>query len=168
MKKDILKKFVFFFLYFLLITFVKKYFSFSFWTFWFGGLVGLFLSNIDHLLYIFVFKPYELTSQRVISFIKNKRIKESLRLIYDTKDERIDLIFHSIYFQIIFLVLTFWIITSSGNLFSRGLVLSFLLSLVIYLVDKVSKGQVILLDSQKSKIYLIGMVLALFILGLLF
>ncbi|HTK03483.1 MAG TPA: hypothetical protein VL401_01815 [Alphaproteobacteria bacterium] len=42
-----------------------------------------------------------------------------------------ELIFHTIFFQIIFLVLTFWILTSSGSLFGKGLVLSFALHLSV-------------------------------------
>ena len=168
MKKDIINNFIFFISYFLLITLVKRYFSFSFWPFWIGGVVGLFLANIDHLLHIFVFKPYELTSQRVNSLVKNKRIKEALILLYDTRNERTGLIFHTLNFQIIFLILTFWLLSSSGNLFGRGLVLSFFLNLVIYLLRKLISGEIILIDKDKSKLYFFGLVLTLFIFGLLF
>lgn len=168
MKKDILNNIIFLLLYFLLITLVKRYFSFNYWQFWIGGLIGLFLSNVDHLLHVFIFKPYELTSQRVTSLINSKRIKEALILLYDTKNERTDLIFHSINFQIIFLVLTFWLISSSGNLFGRGLVLSFLLNLVIYLLRKMIRNEIILVDKEKSKFYFAGVVLALFVFGFLF
>lgn len=158
MKKDIINNFVFLISYFLLITLIKKYFSFSYWPFWIGGVIGLFLANVDHLLYVFVFKPYELTSQRVMALIRNKRFKEALILLYDTKSERTDLIFHSFNFQIIFLILTFWLMSSSGNLFGRGLVLSFLLSMVIYLLR----------DKNKSGFYFVGIVLLLFIFGFMF
>lgn len=168
MKKNILNNFVFFVSYFILITLVKRYFSFSYWPFWIGGVVGLFLANIDHLLHVFVFKPYELTSQRVVTLIKNRRIKDALTLLYDTKDERTNLIFHTFNFQILFLVLTFWLMSSSGNLFGRGLVLSFLLNLVIYLLRKLIVGEIILIDKDKSKLYFVGLVLALFIFGFLF
>lgn len=168
MKKYIINNFIFLISYFLLITLFKKYFSFSFWPFWVGGMVGLFLGNVDHLLHIFVFKPYELTSQRIVSLTREKRFKEVLRLLYDTKDERVNLIFHTINFQVIFLALTFWVMSSSGNLFGRGLVLAFLLNLVIYLSRKLFKGVIILIDINKSRLYFAGLVLALFIFGFLF
>lgn len=158
MKKDIINNFVFLISYFLLITLIKKYFSFSYWPFWIGGVIGLFLANVDHLLYVFVFKPYELTSQRVMALIRNKRFKEALILLYDTKSERSDLVFHSFNFQIIFLILTFWLMSSSGNLFGRGLVLSFLLSMVTYLLR----------DKGRSRFYFVGIVLLLFIFGFMF
>ena len=168
MKKDILNNFIFLVSYFLLITLVKKYFSLDYWPFWIGGIAGLFLANIDHLLHIFVFKPYELTSQRVISLLKGRSYKETLRLLYDTKDERVDLIFHTVNFQIIFIVLTFWLLSSSGNLFGRGLVLAFLLNLVVYLLRKLLKNEIILIDKNKSVVFFAGMVFLLFIFGFLF
>lgn len=131
MKKDLINNFIYFFSFFLLVTLFNKLFSFSYWPFYVGGLIGLFMPNLDHLLYVFVFKPLELTSQRVKLLISEKRYKEAINLLYDTKDERKDLIFHSTNFQLIFAVLTFWVISSSGNLFGRGLVLGFFLSLVI-------------------------------------
>lgn len=168
MKKTVLINFLLLFSYFLLITLIKRYFSFSYWLFWVGGLVGLYLSDVDHLLHVFVFKPYELTSQRIMALVRVKRIKEALLLLYDTKNERTNLIFHSFNFQIIFLVLTFWLMSSSGNLFGRGLVLSFLLNIVIHLARKLANNEIILIDKDKSKIYFVGVVLALFIFGFLF
>lgn len=168
MKKDILNNFIFLFSYFLLITLFKRYFSFSYWPFWVGGVMGLFLVNIDHLLHVFVFKPYELTSQRVATLIKNRRIKDALTLLYDTRDERTNLIFHAFNFQLLFLILTFWLMSSSGNLFGRGLVLSFLLNLVIYLLRKLVGGEIILIDKDKSRLYFAGLVLTLLIFGFLF
>lgn len=135
MKKDITNNLIFFFSFFTLVTLFNKLFSFGYWPMYLGGLIGLFLPNLDYLLYIFVFKPFELTSQRVSTLIKEKRYKEAITLLYDTRDERKNLIFHSTNFQLIFAVLTFWVISSSGNLFGRGLVLGFFLNLVIYAKD---------------------------------
>lgn len=130
-KKEVLNNLIYFFIYFVFVTLFNKLFSFTYWPIYLGGLIGLFMPNLDHILYIFVFKPLELTSQRVKILINEKRYKEALMLLYDTKEERKDLIFHSTNFQLIFAVLTFWVISSSGNLFGRGLVLGFFLSLVI-------------------------------------
>lgn len=131
MKKEVLNNLIYLFIYFVFVTLFNKLFSFTYWPFYIGGLVGLFMPNLDHLLHVFVFKPFELTSQRVSILIKEKRYKEALILLYDTKNERNDLIFHTTNFQLIFAVLTFWVISSSGNLFGRGLVLGFFLNLVI-------------------------------------
>lgn len=136
MKKEIVKYSVLLFSYFLFLVLFNKLFSFSYWPLYLGALVGLLLSFTDHILHVFVFKPYELTSIRIKQFIKQKQFKNAILLLYDTKDERKDLIFHTLIFQIIFLVLTFWIITSSGNYFVKGLVLSYFLSICIYSRNK--------------------------------
>lgn len=129
MKKSIINNLTYFFLYFIFITLINKLFSFSHILLYLGGLVGLFLPNLDHLLYVFIFRPFELTSQRIKLLINEKRYKEALILLYQTKEERVDLIFHSLNFQIIFTILTFWVISSSGSIFAKGLVLGSLLNL---------------------------------------
>ncbi|KKU17509.1 MAG: hypothetical protein UX25_C0008G0010 [Candidatus Woesebacteria bacterium GW2011_GWC2_45_9] len=55
----------------------------------------------------------------------------SLNLLAETRSERTRLIFHTATFQLIFLVLTFFVLTSSGSLMGRGLVLAFFLHLII-------------------------------------
>lgn len=158
MRKEIIKHFIFWVVYFLFLTVVNSLYSFKFWPLYLGGLVGLFMSDLDHILYVFVFKPQELTSQRIMQLVKSKQYKESLRLLYDTKEERGDLIFHTPLFQTIFVILTFWVISSSGSLFARGLVLSYLLGLTIFNFKKYV---------LKTENYFIWQALALFIFGLL-
>lgn len=136
MKKEIINHLIFWFAYFLFLTIVNSLYSFSYWPLYIGGLVGLFMPNLDHLLHIFVFKPQELTTQRALLLLRNKEYKNLLMLIYDTREERIDLIFHTTLFQIIFTVLTFWVVTSSVSLFAKGLVLAYMLSLVIFNLKK--------------------------------
>lgn len=131
MRKYIINNLIIFVIYFVFVTLVNKLFSFSYYSLYIGGLIGLFMPNLDHLLYVFVFKPLELTSQRVKLLLNSKQYKEAINLLYDTKEERSDLIFHSLNFQLIFTVLAFWVITSSGNLFARGLVLGFFLNLAL-------------------------------------
>lgn len=158
MKKEIFNHLIYFFAYFVFLTIVNSLYSFFYWPLYVGGLVGLFIPNIDHLLYVFVFKPQELTSIRVKTLVSYKQYKEAIRLLYDTREERVDLIFHTTLFQIIFLSLTFWVVSSSGNLFARGLVLSYLLSLVIFNLKKYI---------AKTDNNFTWMVLALFIFGVL-
>ncbi len=158
MKKETINHLIYFFAYFIFLTLINSLYSFSYWPLYIGGLVGLFMSNLDHLLHIFVFQPQELTSQRTVIYLKNKQYKEALILLYDTREERKDLIFHTSLFQIIFVVLTFWVVSSSGSLFARGLVLGYLLSLVIYNLKKY------IIKTENNFIWL---VLALFVFGLL-
>lgn len=158
MKKEIINHLIYFASYFVFLTIVNSLYSLNYWPLYFGGLVGLFMPNIDHLLYVFVFKPQELTSIRVKTLVSYKQYKEAIRLLYDTREERVDLIFHTTLFQIIFLSLTFWVVSSSGNLFARGLVLSYLLSLVIFNLKK----YIAKLENNFT-----WMVLALFVFGVL-
>ncbi|EKE05764.1 MAG: hypothetical protein ACD_19C00182G0092 [uncultured bacterium] len=168
MRKEIINHLLFWFGYFLFLTFVNSLYAFSYWPLYVGGIVGLFIMpNLDHLLYVFVFRPQELTSQRILSLIKNRQYRESLSLMYDTRNERTDLIFHTILFQFIFTILTFWVVSSSGNLFARGLVLSYFLSLVLFNLKKIMNKEIILEDIDKTRIYFAFQVLALFIFGLL-
>ena len=165
MKKEVVNHFLFFFSFFLLITLLKQYFSLSYWLFWVGGLAGTILPDVDHLLYIYVFKPIELTSQRVASYFKNKQYKEGIKLLYDTRLERRDLIFHNFTFLLIFAVVTFWVVSSSGSFFGRGLVLGFWLHLCVDHLKKYLEGEIIIADKQKSQLFIIGMFLLLFIFG---
>jgi hypothetical protein len=167
MKKEIINHLIYWFSYFLFLTIANSLYSFKFWPIYVGGLVGMLLSYADHLLHIFVFKPLELTSQRVNLLIKNKQYKEALILLHDTCDERKDLIFHTIQFQIIFAILTFWVVSSSGNLFARGLVLAYFLGLTLFNLKKILKGELILDNKDSTRIYFTSQVLALFIFGFL-
>lgn len=167
MKKDVINHLSYFVSYFVFLVIANSLYSLAYWPLLIGGIVGLFICYADHLLHIFVFNPQELTSQRIIQLVKKKQYKIALKLLYNTNDERKNLVFHTIQFQIIFAILTFWVVSSSGSLFARGLVLSYFLSLVIYNLKKMIKKEIILEDIDKSRIYFSFQVLALFIFGFL-
>ncbi len=90
---------------------------------WLGALIGIFLLDIDHLLYLLVINPHELTSQRVKRFFQQRKIKEALILIGDTVEERDRMPLHNAFFQVVLYVLCFFVLTSSANLFGAGLVM---------------------------------------------
>lgn len=131
MKREFFIHFALWFWFFVLVSIVKGYIALPYWPFWVGGLLGLALPDIDHLVYIFFIKPQDLTSQRVGFLLKKKEVKRTVSLLYETREERKGLIFHSSIFQIVFLILTFWITTSSGSIFGTGLVLSFSLHILV-------------------------------------
>ncbi len=117
--------------------------DFSYWPFWVGGIIGNFLPDLDHFIYVYFLKPHELTSQRVSYMMGKRNLSRSFRLLAETRSERTKLIFHSGLFQIIFVVLAFFVVTSSGSLFSRGVVLAFFLHLLIdQAVDLVETGKI--------------------------
>lgn len=122
-----------------LIVFVslfKGWVDISYWQLWLGALLGTFLPDLDHLVYIYFLRPYELTSQRVGSLVAGRNFSGALSLLYTTRSERGKLVFHTVIFQLIFFALSFMILTSSGSLLGRGIVLAVLLHLVVdQLVD---------------------------------
>lgn len=130
MKRELFLHFSFWFSFFVFISLIRKYFSLPYWPFWLGGIVGTILPDIDHIIYLYL-KPQELTTQRVNFLLDSREIKRVFILLYETRSERNSLIFHTVLFQLIFLVVTFWILTSSGSIFAQGIVLAFALHLVV-------------------------------------
>ncbi len=162
MRRELFIHFSFWFSFFVLISILKHFLAINYWPFWLGGLIGVFMPDLDHLVYIFFTGPQELTTQRVSFLWNNKNYKRIIELLYETRTERRGLVFHTIFFQIIFLVLTFWMMSSSASIFGKGLVLSFALHLLIdQLVDITDLKNLdnwtrflpINLDFGKSKIY---------------
>ncbi|KKU09916.1 MAG: hypothetical protein UX13_C0026G0032 [Candidatus Woesebacteria bacterium GW2011_GWB1_45_5] len=175
MRRELFLHYAFWFSFFVFITIVNGFFDLLYWPFWVGGIVGTLLPDIDHLLYIYL-KPQELTSQRVNFFLDRREIKRIIGLLYETRSERRDLIFHTIFFQLIFLVLTFWMISSSGSLFGRGLVLAFALHLSVDQIvdltemqsfDNWFKNLPFRLDLKQSQIYWVITLLIVLVFGFL-
>ncbi|MEK7188867.1 MAG: hypothetical protein AAB685_03385 [Patescibacteria group bacterium] len=130
-------------LFFTLITIVKRAFSLNILVFWVGGLIGSFLPFLDHFIYIYFLKSEEQSSS-----------------------QSPNLIFHTIYFQAIFLILTFLVVSSSSNLLGKGIVLAFSLSLLVdQLVDLLTVGNLtswsptmaIFTDKNKSTLYVLSL-----------
>lgn len=95
-----------------------------------GGLVGVILPDIDHLIYALYLHPKDLSSQRVQGKLAQKQWREVISLLYVTRNERRDLIFHNAFFQSLFAVFSFLVVTSSNSIFGKGLVICFLLHLL--------------------------------------
>ena len=82
-----------------------------------GWIIGYFLSDFDHLYYIYVTNPHELTSQRLIQ-------KFSWTLFQESKSERTNLILHNPTVLFILGIFGLWTVTSSGSLLAIGAILS--------------------------------------------
>jgi hypothetical protein len=175
MKKELLTQLVFFVAFFLIITLMKHWFNPVYLLFWAGGLVGLILPLVDHFLYAYLLRPNEIVSERIRSMVRNREYKSVITYIIATKRERSKLIFHTSYFQIIFFILAFFVITSSGSLFGRGLVLAFLLHLAVeQMGDFMDKGNIsawfkdisIEMNYDRIKIYILVSFLLLLFFGI--
>ncbi|MGA3291550.1 MAG: hypothetical protein ABSC49_00165 [Candidatus Microgenomates bacterium] len=131
MRRDLFIHFSFWIFFFVALSLVRGFLVLDYWPFWLGGLVGVILPDIDHLIYVFFMSPQDLTSQRVNFLLGKKEVGRAIELLYETRSERKGLIFHTIFFQVIFLALTFWLMSSSVSIFGKGLVLSFSLHLLV-------------------------------------
>ena len=130
-RKEIFIHFAFWFSFFIFVSLLKKWFAIAYWPFWAGGLIGTLLPDLDHVVYGLYLKPQELNSQRMSYMFQKRQVLETMRFLFETRGERTKLIFHTATFQLVFLVLMFWVMTSSGSFFGRGLVLAFFLHLLV-------------------------------------
>lgn len=131
MRREFFIHFAFWFSFFVLVSVFKNFLSLSYWPFWVGGLVGTVLPDIDHLIYVLFLNPHELTSQRVNFLLQKREVLRVVTLLYETRSERKNLVFHTLIFQIIFFAFTLFIISSSGSIFVYGIVLAFCLHIII-------------------------------------
>lgn len=174
MKKDLVTHFSFVIAFFIFITIVRHWFSLIYLQFWIGGIIGTLLPDVDHLLYVYVFKPQDLTSQRVASMITQHKFLKTWDLLAVTRNERKDLVFHTAHFQLIFWIFLIFVMSSSGSLLVKGIVLAFALHLLIdEAIDFMENGDLknwflqlkIELDGSKTRWYLVGNIIFLQIVG---
>lgn len=177
MKKDLITHFIYMLAFLILVALFKQWISLKYLPLLFGGIIGTLLPDIDHLVYIYFLKPNESVSKEVAGMVEKRDFRKSWDKLANTRTERKSLIIHSAHFQLIFLVFAFLIVSSSGSLLGRGLVLAFSLHILIdqiidYMEEKsldhwFTKIPIVLSEKQK-KWYLIGNIAALIILGFFF
>lgn len=97
--------------------------------------LGWLIPGLDSLIYVYTY-PEELTSIRVMELIRSRRWGQALKVLRDTKGERKRLILHSFVFQAVFWIFGFWVMTSSGNFFGRGIVLGAMLNFLLWNWEK--------------------------------
>jgi len=131
MKKEILTHSLSVIIFAFIVVVIRHMFNLSYWTFIPGIIIGTILPDIDHLIYVYYLRPYEATSQRAIYATNRGEFMKTWELLAVTRSERKHLILHTAVFQIIFLILSFLIITSSASIFGKGIVIAFMLHLVV-------------------------------------
>lgn len=175
MRRELFIHYSFWFSFFVFIALLKHYFVLAAWPFWLGGIFGTLLPDLDHIIYFYFVSPMELTSQRFDFLAHKKAVGRMARLLYETRKERNGLIFHTLFFQAIFLILTFWMLTSSQSLFGRGMVLAFAMHLSIdQIIDITEEGSLknwmnylpFNLDEHKERVYWVGSTVLLLVFGL--
>lgn len=176
MKKDLAIHFTFAIALFVLVSIFRDWLSLSFVAFWIGGVVGTLLPDVDHLIYVYVLRPDEASSQKIATLISQKQVLKTWDFLASTRTDRKGLLIHNASFQVLFLLFSILIITS-GSLIGMGIVLGFMLHLILdEVVDLVEMGNLdgwfsgfpVALDSDQKRWFLIANVLVLLGLGFFF
>ena len=176
MSKLSFNKFISLFLLLILLTIIKRWFDYSYAFLWLGAIFGFYLPFVDHLFYAYIVRPDLEVSGNIKALMRPKTIGRLISFVNETKDQRERLIIHTAYFQVVFLLLTLYVLTSSGNLLGRGLVYGFSFSLFVeelILFRKTGElkswfSQIpILLDHHETKVYIYANVLVLLIFTLM-
>ena len=177
MKKDLITHFVYMLAFIVLIALYKQWIALEYLPFLFGGIIGTLLPDVDHFIYVYFLRPNEGMSQQVATLMENRSFKKSWNLLANSRTERKNLIIHSAHFQLLFLVFAFLVITSSGSLLGRGLVLAFSLHILIdQIIDYMETKNLdhwftklpLTLSFEQKKWYLVGNIVILLILGFFF
>ncbi len=166
-----------FLLVFLILTaLVKRWIDLIYLPYLIGGIIGGLLPYLDHWIYAYFLKPKDSTSQTAADLLKGGNVMQGMNVLTQDTDVQKSLIFHSAHFQLIFLVFAFLVVTSSGSLLGRGIVLGFLLHLLVseYL-DWKEKGNIDYwfrkipyeLDQRQKRWYLVINAVLLLIFGFL-
>ncbi|MFA5532254.1 MAG: hypothetical protein WDA13_01475 [Candidatus Shapirobacteria bacterium] len=93
--------------------------------------IGIFLLDIDHFIYWFLIHPKTEESRLVKLAIENKKFKSVVKIVQTSHQTHHSLIFHHYFFQVILVIFSLFILTSTQNTFISALVLSLNLHLVI-------------------------------------
>jgi hypothetical protein len=92
--------------------------------------LGAFFLDTDHLIYWLYLQPNLEESRLAQAAIKNKDYKSILKLLEITHKNHVSLIFHHYFFQIVLILVSFFVFTSSSSVFT----MAFLLALNIHLL----------------------------------
>jgi len=176
MKREYLIHFIFLVALFLFASLFRGWFELKYINLWIGGIIGTLLPDIDKLFYVYILRPKDILSQKVADTISQGQTVESVNQIVAMETESKSFIFHTVPFQLLFLVFAFLVVTSTGSLLGRGIVVAFCLHLIIdQTILIMEKGNFdswfnkfpYQLDAQQKRFYYIMNVAALLIITFL-
>lgn len=104
--------------------------DFALVTFFLGTLVGAVILLTDYLFQVFLVQPELELSKEAKKMVKEGNYLQAVKLVYQRRSEIKYLTFHTIFFQVIFYIFGFFVITSSSSAFGKGMVLMALLHLL--------------------------------------
>ena len=119
-------------------SFAGSWFDLDHLIFWLGGLIGILLIYIDHFVYAFFLNTSESVSQQAAGMANNKNYGKALEILLKGHSQKDRLIFHSALFQVVFIVFAFFVLTSTGSLLGRGIVLGMLSHLLVDMTQDLS------------------------------
>lgn len=128
-------------IYLVLLTLLRWRFEWQMVLFWLGAFLGLAIYNLDHLVYLFGQFPEDENTARLKQFLMGKDYKGGFNLLVETAPERKQLVGHSVIFQAVLVILTFFAVTSSASFFGRGLVMGMLLYSIVNQGLLITRGQ---------------------------
>jgi len=173
MSKEGFNKFIGVVVLLIVLTLIKRWFSYPYALVWLGVITGFYLPFVDNLFYAYVVRPEANISKNIRSLVSIRKIKQLVRYTNEVDGQQERSIIYSAYFQAVFLLLTYYILTSSGSLFGRGLVYGFSLRLLLEQVlqymntkelNKWFSEMSIVMDAHKTRVFLYanGLVLLVF------
>ena len=132
------------FIYFLLVSILRWKLDFSLFWLWVGALLGTFFLDLDHLLYWFYLHPDEPDSQEAQRVWREKRTEglgELKEILEKSHHTHLRLIFHTAVFQVVLIILAFYIVSSGGSILASSFVMAINLHLLkdewsVYKVDR--------------------------------
>lgn len=97
----------------------------------FGFLWGSFFLDLDHLLYWFYLRP-DLEESRLAALAwKKGDFASLLKLLESTHKGHTSLVFHHYFFQIVLILISFFVFTSTSNVFAKAFLLALNLHLLV-------------------------------------
>src|SRR3989344_689029 len=131
MKKDLLTHFTFTAAIFILVTLLKGWFDLVYLSFWIGGVIGTLLPDIDYLIHVYLLNPQSSDARTTAQLISQKKVTRTWEMVAHARNQNSELLFHTISFQLVFWVFAIFVITSTGSILAKGIVLAFSLHLTI-------------------------------------
>ena len=127
---EIISHFLLTIIYFLLVSVFRGRFDVSLVWLWLGAFLGMFLLDLDHIIYWFVTNSEEEDSRQARALFKTKNYKGMYLLLKRVHETHRHLIFHTATFQVVLLILRFYLLTAGGSVLGSALVLSLNLHLL--------------------------------------
>ncbi len=152
-----------------ILTLAKSWFNYSFAFVWLGVLTGYYFPFLDYVFYAYIIRPDAEVSRNIRSkisagnLVSLRKNKELISFIEAQASKFEKFTIHTAYFQVVFVIVTFFILSSSTSFFGRGMVYGIFLALfaeqtLAFLrtknINRWFADTPFLLDYHQTKVYL--------------